>query len=178
MQSKQNLWVHPLIDATSVKEGGASRQIAQVKSANWTGSSAAATSATGTSFAAGFKSMPSMSSSSSTMGDPFGTGGSPVLAFAPTVVLAVAVPTLVDADVSGVMPPFIPMDVPSLFRMLLLLAKRVERRWGASSSAIRVVAMRAARRVDRLEVAGGVVIPIEKEGVAMFLFVPSQTRII
>jgi hypothetical protein len=146
----------------------------QVKSDIWTGSSAAATSATGT-FAAGFKSMLSISSSSSTTGDPLGAGGSSgVLALVPSLLLllAVAVANLVDADVvAAVVPSFNSVNVLTLSRLILLLrvARRVQRRWGASSSAIRVFAIIAARRVDRLAIAGEVaaVVPIEKDGVTM-----------
>lgn len=148
--------MQPLIDATSDMAGGASRQIAQVKSAK--AESAAATSATGT-FAAGFKFMLSISSSSSssssTMGDAFGTGGSAVLP------LGTAVADLVDAAEEEVVVVAAPLPPR--------VAKRVERRWGASSSAMRVVATIAARRVDRRAVVVGEIedVPIEKEGVTM-----------
>lgn len=90
------------------------------------------------------------------MGDAFGTGGSAVLP------LGTAVADLVDAaeeeEVVVVAAPLPPR-----------VAKRVERRWGASSSAMRVVATIAARRVDRRAVVVGEVedVPIEKEGVTM-----------
>jgi len=183
IQSKQNLCVQPLIEAASVREAGVSKQIAQVKSA--TGSTTAAATATGT-FAAGFKSKLSIpsSSSASTMGEPFafGTGGSSVVAPAAPPKIAVAF-----ADLAAAAPPLIGIvdnvNVPLLLLLLLMwilllrAAKRVERRWGANSWAIRVVAFIAARRVDRRAGAGEAeVVPTEKEGVTMMMMVWSLSQ--
>jgi len=121
------------------------------------------------------------------MGEPFafGTGGSSVVAPAAPPKIAVAF-----ADLAAAAPPLIGIvdnvNVPLLLLLLLMwilllrAAKRVERRWGANSWAIRVVAFIAARRVDRrVRVGAGeaeVVVPTEKEGVAMMMMVWSLSQ--
>lgn len=74
MHSKQKRWVQPLMEATSAMEGGASRQMAQVKSAGGFSSAPATMTPPTTGFAAGLRSQSSsplslsLSSSSRTMG--------------------------------------------------------------------------------------------------------------
>ena len=65
MQSKQNLCEHPEMDATSVIEGGASRQIAQVKSSGGCCFVAPSAAEASDFFAAGFNSISSSVSVSS-----------------------------------------------------------------------------------------------------------------
>lgn len=145
--------------ATSVMELGASRQMAQVKSSGgfcaMPVAEAAEEDATATrDLAAGFKSISSISSSSSTMG----------VSFVPCAPRGGLLLTGEDAAVRLVL--LLPLD--RSVAVVVARAKRVKRRCGAKSSVIRRDASRAALRVDRLMgTAAGVVesvVPTEKDG--------------
>lgn len=164
MQSKQNRWVHPLMEATSVMEDGASRQMAHVKSAGGLPTSGLVTmTPPATGLAAGLRSISSISSSSRTMGSLVVPRGAALLAAGDAAIPA-------------------PLPMPR--------GRRVERRCIPASAAIRVEARTAALRVDRgrdtgppglslvvaEEVVAVAVVPTEKEGVVPAAWKERVTR--
>mmetsp|Transcript_37908 Transcript_37908/g.91454 ORF Transcript_37908/g.91454 Transcript_37908/m.91454 type:complete len:212 (+) Transcript_37908:907-1542(+) len=156
MQSKQNLWVHPLTLATSVMEAGASRQMAQVKSGGGfidaPPPAEGAATATPKTLAAGFISISSISSSSSSSSS--NTIGVSFVPRAAAFLLAAG---------EAVLPMFPPTAA--------VVARR--RGWGdrrrIEVAAILVAAQREAARLERLGAGVGEELMLCRIGVQLLL---------